>query len=58
MNSFLGAVTGEWIGALGNQRAGRRVLTWRRSRRGARRIEGGDLIISGQKLWITNGTRG
>jgi alkylation response protein AidB-like acyl-CoA dehydrogenase len=49
------AVKGEWIGALGISEPGggsdvAAVKTRARS-------EGGDLVISGQKLWITNGTR-
>src|SRR6266481_200391 len=49
------AVSGEWIGALGISEPGGgsdvAAITTRA------RIEGGDLVISGQKLWITNGTR-
>ncbi len=49
------AVSGEWIGALGISEPGGgsdvAALTTRA------RIDGGDLVISGQKLWITNGTR-
>ena len=49
------AVTGEWIGALGiSEPGGGSDVAAIKTRA---RIEGGDLIISGQKLWITNGTR-
>jgi citronellyl-CoA dehydrogenase len=49
------AVTGEWIGALGiSEPGGGSDVAAIKTRA---RIEGGDLVISGQKLWITNGTR-
>ena len=49
------AVTGEWIGALGiSEPGGGSDVAAVKTRA---RIEGGDLVISGQKLWITNGTR-
>src|SRR5215471_1883932 len=49
------AVTGEWIGALGiSEPGGGSDVAAIKTRA---RIEGDDLIISGQKLWITNGTR-
>ena len=49
------AVTGEWIGALGiSEPGGGSDVAAIKTRA---RIEGSDLIISGQKLWITNGTR-
>jgi citronellyl-CoA dehydrogenase len=49
------AVRGEWIGALGiSEPGGGSDVAAIKTRA---RIEGGDLIISGQKLWITNGTR-
>src|SRR5215475_2949864 len=49
------AVSGEWIGALGiSEPGGGSDVAAIKTRA---RIEGGDLIISGQKLWITNGTR-
>ncbi len=49
------AVSGEWIGALGISEPGGGSDVAAITTRG--RMEGGDLIISGQKLWITNGTR-
>jgi alkylation response protein AidB-like acyl-CoA dehydrogenase len=49
------AVRGEWIGALGiSEPGGGSDVAAIKTRA---RIEGGDLVISGQKLWITNGTR-
>jgi len=49
------AVTGEWIGALGiSEPGGGSDVAAIKTRA---RTEGNDLIISGQKLWITNGTR-
>ncbi|MGC2696143.1 MAG: acyl-CoA dehydrogenase family protein [Candidatus Angelobacter sp.] len=49
------AVTGEWIGALGiSEPGGGSDVAAIKTRAG---IEGDDLVISGQKLWITNGTR-
>jgi citronellyl-CoA dehydrogenase len=49
------AVSGEWIGALGiSEPGGGSDVAAIKTRA---RIEGNDLIISGQKLWITNGTR-
>src|SRR5690348_8749492 len=49
------AVTGEWIGSLGiSEPGGGSDVAAIKTRA---RIEGGDLVISGQKLWITNGTR-
>jgi citronellyl-CoA dehydrogenase len=49
------AVTGEWIGALGiSEPGGGSDVAAIKTRA---RIEGGELVISGQKLWITNGTR-
>jgi citronellyl-CoA dehydrogenase len=49
------AVRGEWIGALGiSEPGGGSDVAAVKTRA---RIEGNDLIISGQKLWITNGTR-
>lgn len=49
------AVTGEWIGALGiSEPGGGSDVAAIKTRA---RTEGSDLIISGQKLWITNGTR-
>jgi citronellyl-CoA dehydrogenase len=49
------AMSGEWIGALGISEpgGGSDVAALRTQAR----ADGGDLIISGQKLWITNGTR-
>ncbi|MFN7994913.1 MAG: acyl-CoA dehydrogenase family protein [Bryobacteraceae bacterium] len=49
------ALSGDWIGALGISEPGggsdvAAIRTMARS-------DGGDLVISGQKLWITNGTR-
>ena len=49
------AVTGEWIGALGiSEPGGGSDVAAIKTRA---RIDGNDLVISGQKLWITNGTR-
>jgi citronellyl-CoA dehydrogenase len=49
------ALSGEWIGALGISEpgGGSDVAALRTHAR----ADGGDLIISGQKLWITNGSR-
>ena len=49
------AMCGEWIGALGISEpgGGSDVAAIRTSAR----TEGDELVISGQKLWITNGTR-
>ncbi|HMC30136.1 MAG TPA: acyl-CoA dehydrogenase family protein [Candidatus Angelobacter sp.] len=49
------AVRGEWIGALGISEPGGGSDVGAIKTRA--RIEGNDLAISGQKLWITNGTR-
>ncbi len=49
------AVRGEWIGALGiSEPGGGSDVAAVKTRA---RIEGNELVISGQKLWITNGTR-
>jgi citronellyl-CoA dehydrogenase len=49
------AVSGEWIGSLGiSEPGGGSDVAAIKTRA---RTEGNDLIISGQKLWITNGTR-
>src|SRR5580658_1119758 len=49
------AVSGEWIGALGiSEPSGGSDVAALKTRA---RVDGGDLVISGQKLWITNGTR-
>lgn len=49
------AVRGEWIGALGiSEPGGGSDVAAIKTRA---RIEGDELVISGQKLWITNGTR-
>jgi alkylation response protein AidB-like acyl-CoA dehydrogenase len=49
------AVSGEWIGALGiSEPGGGSDVAALKTRA---RIEGDELVISGQKLWITNGTR-
>jgi citronellyl-CoA dehydrogenase len=49
------AVSGEWIGALGiSEPGGGSDVAAIKTRA---RIEGDELVISGQKLWITNGTR-
>jgi citronellyl-CoA dehydrogenase len=49
------AVSGEWIGALGiSEPGGGSDVAALKTRA---RFDGGDLVISGQKLWITNGTR-
>ncbi|MGA2135500.1 MAG: acyl-CoA dehydrogenase family protein [Bryobacteraceae bacterium] len=49
------AIEGQWIGALGISEpgGGSDVAALRTTAR----ADGGDLIISGQKLWITNGSR-
>ena len=49
------AVRGEWIGALGISEPGCGSDVAAIKTRA--RIEGDELVISGQKLWITNGTR-
>ncbi len=49
------AVSGEWIGALAISEPGGGSDVAAIKTRAC--IEGNDLIISGQKLWITNGTR-
>jgi citronellyl-CoA dehydrogenase len=49
------AVSGEWIGALGISEPGGGSDVANIKTRA--RFEGDDMIISGQKLWITNGTR-
>src|SRR5262249_7715662 len=48
-------VSGEWIGALGISEPGGGSDVANIKTRA--RFEGDDMIISGQKLWITNGTR-
>jgi citronellyl-CoA dehydrogenase len=49
------AVRGEWIGALGiSEPGGGSDVAAIKTRA---RLEGDELVISGQKLWITNGTR-
>ena len=49
------AVRGEWIGALGiSEPGGGSDVAAIKTRA---RIDGDELVISGQKLWITNGTR-
>jgi alkylation response protein AidB-like acyl-CoA dehydrogenase len=49
------AVRGDWIGALGiSEPGGGSDVAAIKTRA---RVEGSDLVISGQKLWITNGTR-
>ncbi len=49
------AVSGEWIGALGiSEPGGGSDVAALQTRA---RMDGGDLVITGQKLWITNGTR-
>src|SRR5437016_5964234 len=49
------AVSGEWIGSLGiSEPGGGSDVAALKTRA---RLDGGDLVISGQKLWITNGTR-
>src|SRR5438552_1213307 len=49
------AVRGDWIGALGiSEPGGGSDVAAVKTRA---RIEGDELVISGQKLWITNGTR-
>ena len=48
-------VAGDWIAALGiSEPGGGSDVAALKTRA---RLEGGDLVISGQKLWITNGTR-
>src|SRR5260370_10528046 len=49
------AVKGEWIGALGISEPGRGSDVAAIKPRA--RVDRDDLVISGQKLWITNGTR-
>jgi citronellyl-CoA dehydrogenase len=49
------AVSGEWIGALGISEPGGGSDVAAIKTRAVE--DGGDLVISGQKLWITNGTR-
>ena len=49
------AVTGEWIGALGISEPGGGSDVAALKTRAAE--DGGDLVITGQKLWITNGPR-
>lgn len=49
------AIRGEWISSLGiSEPGGGSDVAALKTRA---RIDGGDLVISGQKLWITNGTR-
>src|SRR5205085_6796560 len=49
------AVRGEWIGSLGiSEPGGGSDVAAIKTRA---RLDGDDLVISGQKLWITNGTR-
>jgi alkylation response protein AidB-like acyl-CoA dehydrogenase len=49
------AVAGEWIAALGiSEPGGGSDVAALKTRA---RMDGGDLLVSGQKLWITNGTR-
>ena len=49
------AVSGEWIGALGiSEPSGGSDVAALKTRA---RMDGDDLVITGQKLWITNGTR-
>jgi len=49
------ALSGEWIGALGiSEPGGGSDVAALRTRA---RTDGNDLVISGQKLWITNGSR-
>src|SRR5579872_185890 len=49
------AIAGDWIAALGiSEPGGGSDVAALKTRA---RIEGDDLVISGQKLWITNGTR-
>jgi citronellyl-CoA dehydrogenase len=49
------AVSGEWIGALGiSEPGGGSDVAALKTRA---RMEGDELVINGQKLWITNGTR-
>jgi citronellyl-CoA dehydrogenase len=49
------AVRGDWIGSLGISEPGGGSDVANIKTRA--RTDGGDLVISGQKLWITNGTR-
>ncbi len=49
------AVSGEWIGSLGISEPGGGSDVAAIKTRG--RFDGDNLVISGQKLWITNGTR-
>lgn len=49
------AVSGEWIGALGISEPGGGSDVANIKTRA--RFEGDEMVISGQKLWITNGTR-
>lgn len=49
------AVSGEWIGALGISEPGGGSDVAAIKTRAS--LDGQDLVISGQKLWITNGTR-
>ena len=49
------AVAGEWIASLGISEPGGGSDVAAMTTRA--RIDGGDLVISGQKLWITNGVR-
>jgi len=49
------AVSGEWIGALGISEPGGGSDVANLKTRA--RFEGDEMVISGQKLWITNGTR-
>ncbi len=49
------AVSGDWIGSLGISEPGGGSDVAAIKTRG--RFDGDDLVISGQKLWITNGTR-
>lgn len=49
------AIAGDWIAALGiSEPGGGSDVAALKTRA---RIEGDDLVVSGQKLWITNGTR-
>ncbi len=51
------AVRGDWIGALGISEPGGGSDVAAVKTRARMDSGGGDLVISGQKLWITNGTR-